>query len=229
MLANSVNSEMLDTLEKKYNNNELSRTDLENIMTDARESVDLISRNLQRAADLVQNFKRFSVDRPAPIFEKLRLQDSVKTLIVSLNPEYQKSDIKVHYKLDPELSIVTNPPYLFQALNSVLMNIPTHAFRVHDVTQERTVEILANLDSSDSLKLEIKDNGRGMDQETLKNAFEPFFTTARSDGRIGFGLHHAYTIITRFLYGQISLQSAPGSGTCVLITLPLNGNMVSGQ
>jgi len=64
------------------------------------------------------------------------------------------------------------------------------------------------------------DNGRGMDEETRRRAFDPFFTTRRDQGGTGLGLHIVYNIVTNRLGGRISLSSEVGKGTQVRLLLP---------
>ena len=66
-------------------------------------------------------------------------------------------------------------------------------------------------------RIEIKDNGIGMDKETCGRIFEPFFST-KFIGR-GLGMAAAYGIV-RNHDGWIEVTSQPGEGTCVAIYLP---------
>jgi signal transduction histidine kinase len=65
--------------------------------------------------------------------------------------------------------------------------------------------------------LTIKDDGNGMDKETIKRVFEPFFTT-KFQGR-GLGMAAAYGIIKNH-DGWISISSELGRGTTVFFYLP---------
>ena len=50
------------------------------------------------------------------------------------------------------------------------------------------IEIIINEDvKRDLLMIKIKDNGKGMDEETVKKVLDPFFTT-RTTRRVGLGL-----------------------------------------
>jgi signal transduction histidine kinase len=65
--------------------------------------------------------------------------------------------------------------------------------------------------------LTIEDDGEGMDEETRKRVFEPFFST-KSTGR-GLGMAAAYGIIKNH-GGWISISSKLGKGTTVFFYLP---------
>lgn len=71
--------------------------------------------------------------------------------------------------------------------------------------------------------LEVRDNGKGMDEKTLSHVFEPFFTT-KFQGR-GLGMAAAYGIIKNH-GGWIGIESKPGDGTVVSIYLPSVGDPV---
>jgi signal transduction histidine kinase len=68
------------------------------------------------------------------------------------------------------------------------------------------------------VELLIRDNGPGMDTETLAKVYDPFFTTKESGTGLGLAVCQ-HTVQT--LGGNIMLQSALGSGTLVHITLPI--------
>ncbi len=67
--------------------------------------------------------------------------------------------------------------------------------------------------------LAMRDNGKGMDEDTRARAFEPFFSTKPAGRGIGLGLPTAYSIVTR-RGGVVEIDSALGAGTTVTITLP---------
>jgi signal transduction histidine kinase len=74
--------------------------------------------------------------------------------------------------------------------------------------------------------LRISDSGVGMDEEALARLFEPYFSTKASG--TGLGL----TIAKRNLElngGTISIESAKGRGTTVVVTLPSRRDTSSPQ
>ncbi|MCB0408132.1 MAG: ATP-binding protein [Bdellovibrionales bacterium] len=73
--------------------------------------------------------------------------------------------------------------------------------------------------SKDKVKIEIADDGCGIEREVLKKVFEKGFTKGKSNGS-GLGLAYAKKMI-EFWNGKIHVISKPGKGTKILITLPV--------
>ncbi len=70
--------------------------------------------------------------------------------------------------------------------------------------------------------LRIADTGIGISDDDIDQVFDPYFSTKQKSGSkgMGLGLSVANSII-RNHHGTITLQSAKGTGTVVLVTLPL--------
>ena len=65
------------------------------------------------------------------------------------------------------------------------------------------------------------DTARKMAEETLKNVYNPFFTTKRSHGGTGLGMHIVYNLVTQKLGGHIAAESRIDDGTLFDIRVPL--------
>jgi K+-sensing histidine kinase KdpD len=72
----------------------------------------------------------------------------------------------------------------------------------------------------DLMTIEIKDDGCGMDQQALKGALDPFYTTKPSK-RVGLGLP-LLAQAAREAAGDIDIQTAPNQGTLIRATFQLS-------
>jgi len=108
-----------------------------------------------------------------------------------------------------------------QKLEQVIVNMLINASQA--IEKERgTITILTGYEESKKeIRLEIKDNGKGMDENTVKQIFNPFFTTKRTRGGTGLGLSIAYGIIKEHR-GRIDVDSEVNKGTAFIIHLPVN-------
>jgi len=87
--------------------------------------------------------------------------------------------------------------------------------------EQRAVEAghPAGLEPGAYIRVTVSDTGQGMDEETLRRAVEPFFSTKGIGRGTGLGLSMVHGLATQ-LGGGISIDSAPGAGTAVSIWLP---------
>ncbi|MDP2085429.1 MAG: ATP-binding protein [Gemmobacter sp.] len=105
-------------------------------------------------------------------------------------------------------------------LESAILNLCLNAGQAIEATGQVTLSVRRD---GDLAVIEVADTGIGMTPEVLAHAMEPFFT-ARADGTgTGLGLAMVYGFI-RQSGGDIAITSAPGSGTVVRLTLPLQEN-----
>jgi signal transduction histidine kinase len=99
----------------------------------------------------------------------------------------------------------------------VIANLVDNALRA---SAPGEVVSVIGVEESAGLCIEVSDRGCGMEPMILARAFEPFFTTRRASGGNGLGLAICRDLVGG-LGGSIDLDSAPGAGTRVRVTLPL--------
>ena len=74
------------------------------------------------------------------------------------------------------------------------------------------------------IRIEVEDNGPGMEEETRKRVFEPFFTTKEVGVGTGLGLSVSYFIITSHHRGHMTVDSGPGRGARFILRLPVDNH-----
>jgi signal transduction histidine kinase len=87
--------------------------------------------------------------------------------------------------------------------------------------------LAASLSGTDRVRIEFRDDGRGVPAEYLSRIFDPFFTTRMGQGGSGLGLNIAYNIVTTLLQGSIQVESSPGQGTVFILDLPLRAALAA--
>ena len=102
-------------------------------------------------------------------------------------------------------------------LEQALINVITNALEASRKGQTVVVGAAAQ---AGSVRLYVVDKGRGMTAEQREHACDPFFTTREKEGGTGLGLALAHGTIRRH-GGTVSIESKPGRGTTVVITLPI--------
>jgi signal transduction histidine kinase len=75
----------------------------------------------------------------------------------------------------------------------------------------------------DKIKLEIRDNGVGIDPQDISHIFEPFFSAKEKERGIGLGLAIVHGIVQSH-NGKIEVDSKVGKGTTISMVLPLIKN-----
>jgi CheY-like chemotaxis protein len=81
------------------------------------------------------------------------------------------------------------------------------------------IEGLSDGNSEQYVLITVRDDGTGMDSETLAKAFDPFFTTKEIGRGTGLGLSQVYGFVQQS-GGQVVIDSQPGLGTSMKIYLP---------
>lgn len=129
--------------------------------------------------------------------------------------------IQFEFELAPMLPAVSGVP---DQLSLVVNNILENAFdALADNTDDTAAVIIAtSLADNDQLLCRFTDNGRGMDDEMLAHALEPFYSTKPVGSGTGLGLALCWSIISSH-EGSLEIYSSPGKGTSVEIILPANG------
>ncbi len=215
--ASSFLEEKTKEYSKRLTFNEMTKSDVRKYMNIAAEASTIILNNLNRAADLIRSFKQVAVDQSGEARRKFMLKEYIDELLISLRPKYKRTPHKVTVTCPDNIEIDSYPGVFSQVITNFLVNSLTHGLEGHP-PGEITIDI--RVDGS-YLYLVHKDNGKGMDSETLKKIFDPFFTTRRAQGGTGLGLNIVYNLVTRTLGGQIECQSSPGNGATFTVIVPL--------
>jgi signal transduction histidine kinase len=170
---------------------------------------------VDRVARIVTDLKGFSnVDKPQE-----EIKDVNELLAGACNIIEPRLADGAHLRRDfqPTPPLLCLPGHLSQAFLAVLGNA---VLAIADKGPEG--EVLASIGQDHGrIVTRIADNGIGIDPGVQARIFDPFFTTRPVGQGTGLGLTVARDIV-RVHGGEIEIDSTPGVGTTVLITLPVD-------
>ena len=181
-----------------------------------------------RARDLVNQilaFSRQEENDQKPVQVSLVVKEALKLLRASI-----PASIEFAEECDPDTGTIMADP---TRIHQVLMNLCTnaaHAMQAYggtlevclcncDVGHEVAVPERGLLKPGPHIKLTVSDSGHGMDADTDKRIFDPYFSTKRQGEGSGFGLSITHSIVAG-MQGAINVYSEPGEGTTFQVYLP---------
>ncbi len=195
----------------------LRKSDLMAFLDRVRKTTSMASLNVERACDLVTNFKQVAVDRTTSYRRKFRLHELVSATVLTLQPSIGK-DIRVTIEdISDELEIDSYPGELGQILTNLVDNAAKHAF------PDKPGNIYISVAEADGgmLGISVRDDGIGMEQDVSEKIFNPFYTTKFGQGGTGLGLHISYNAAANVLGGSLTVESTPGEGTTFSLLIPV--------
>jgi signal transduction histidine kinase len=104
-------------------------------------------------------------------------------------------------------------------IEQVILNLAGNARAAMESGGRLAIDVDRSDGDEGDVVVTVRDNGHGMDAETLARSFEPFFTTNESQGGTGLGLAIVKGVIDQ-LGGSIEVDSQPGQGTTFRVVLP---------
>jgi signal transduction histidine kinase len=148
-----------------------------------------------------------------PKLQVINLNEIVKELSSIVNSQFQLSGKILILKLKEDISpILADKDLLKQALLNLIKN-------ALEAIDKGGIVTVSTYDREDNVIVEVKDNGTGMDLETLDKIFTPFFTS-KSTGT-GLGLTIVYRIV-QSLFAEIKVESKKNYGTTFQIIFDKN-------
>ncbi|MEZ6188208.1 MAG: HAMP domain-containing sensor histidine kinase [Planctomycetota bacterium] len=163
---------------------------------------------LERLARDVLSFGRAGLEPAEPVEVAATLRDLVEEQRAALEPG-ERLELEVDPSAEGARSALGAP-----ALRQVLLNLVGNAREASGRAGSVTLRVTP---APPGLRLEVADQGPGIDPEQLGHVFEPFVSFR--EGGTGLGL----AIVRRLLEragGAIELDSTPGRGTTARVTLP---------
>ncbi len=173
--------------------------------------IKIIKSEVNRSLNLLSDFMEFTkikINTNNVIFSDL--MDDIKEVLI---PFFNAKNVKYNFNIEANIEINID----YNRIKQVLINVIKNA--VEACPNNMGLVSTTIFKDKDYLYIFVKDNGSGMDKDTLDNILVPFFTTKENGTGLGVSLSKEIILSHK---GEISYDSILGKGTTCKITLPLN-------
>ncbi len=207
----------LEEVQTAFDNKTLSASQMKRFIEDGLENLELIYRNLIRAADLVSSFKKVAVNQDIENATDVNVASLIKEVMLTLKSELERGGHTFEVSCDENMTVRTKSGPIHQIIQQLTENALIHGFD----GQSGRIDISVST-HNDTLNIKFKDNGKGIPVGLRPRIFDPFVTTKRGEGGSGLGLHLVYNLVTQALDGSINLVESEEQGCEFLIKIPIN-------
>jgi signal transduction histidine kinase len=175
------------------------------------ESIERQSARLGRLTHTLLTLARAQTHEEARRLEPLELRPLLEEIAATLEP---RPGVEVAVDCPPGLFVLADRALVEQALLNLAVNAAKH-------TEQGRIELAAESVAGGSAAVEVRDSGPGIAPGDQERVWERFYRGRGRDAN-GFGLGLAIVRqAIRVVGGSVELESSPGKGTVVRVTLRL--------
>lgn len=178
----------------------------------------MIEQQINRLSIITREIADFASPRPSEM-GLVDLNGLIRSTVNLMRYDRRLKHMQLELELDPNLPAVTG---IADQITQVVMNLIINATDAcENVPQGEAKIVIGTRIDGDRIDASVKDNGSGMDRDTLVQATEAFYTTKAAGKGTGLGLSLCDSIISRH-NGRLYIESVVGEGTTVHFTLSLD-------
>ncbi len=197
----------------------MTRSALDKFVSSTNHGADMLNRNLERAVELISNFKQLAIDQSSDQRREFTLLSVAEEVNVVMRPKLKSLPFTLGIDVPGSVVMDSYPGPLSRIFINFINNSIMHGFGWR---KSGHMQLSAQCLEGDMVEITFADDGRGMPPDEAKRVFDPFFTTKLGQGGNGLGLHIVYNTVTGLLGGTIEVHSVPGEGSRFRLVLPLN-------
>jgi two-component system NtrC family sensor kinase len=220
-LAHEINNPLaIITAEQANMSDLLDSSDNDSIRRDEiKDSLKRCKEQVKRCAGITSKMLQFGRKRESSV-QPTDIVPRLNEIVDFMNHHAGARSVQIDCRLGSGLPSVLVDPI---ELEQVLVNLINNSL---DAMPSGGKITIAARREDDFVRLDVSDNGVGIDAKALDNIFEPFFTTKPPGKGTGLGLSVCYGIVQSW-GGRMRAESKVGQGTTVRIFLPLHRVMTS--
>ena len=176
-----------------------------------RGAIDTIQSRSQGLLNFVEVYRNLT-RIPKPNFRYFKVTEIFERSERLLKPRMNELGIQCTNKVFPPDLMITADPDL---IDQVIINMILNAMDAVKGREDAEINILATVNSSNRVIIDIKDNGVGIKPDIMDKIFMPFFTSKKHGSGIGLSLSRQ---IMHLHKGAVTVKSKPGEGTVFTLT-----------
>jgi len=210
--------DMLPIIDEHYKKNpdlKIARLNYDFLKEHIITLIDDMNHGSERIKGIVDGLRKFARRDEGLLVDTVDINTLIEASARLVHNEVHKH-AAIELDLTPGLPTFTGNA---QKIEQVLVNFLVNAGQAMRDGVKGLITIRTKADHNNDIIVEVIDNGVGMNQKTLKQIFDPFYTTKRAKGGTGLGLAIAYRIIEEH-NGNITVTSKASVGTKFTIRIP---------
>ncbi len=189
-----------------------------------QKEIDLIIEQIYRIKDIINRLLQYAhPDVYSGYISMIEVNSLVKDTLQLVNHLRQQNTLQIKLDLKATKVVEINP----QELQQVLVNLLVNAIHALPETDGEIIIKSRNWQKK-GVVISVKDNGRGIPEEHLKQIFNPFFSTKGQGEGTGLGLSISYGLVRRY-GGNITAESELGKGSIFSIWLLSEPQMIEDE
>lgn len=179
------------------------------------EEIDRIARIVRQLLDL----HRPAEDNP----ERTDIAALIQDIMKLMEKDLVQQGIEIRSDLEPNMPRPMVAPDLVRQVYINLLRNAQDAMETGGTLtiRARTTQLGEGENAKPAIAVSIEDTGCGIEPEKMSHIFDPFYTTKSPEHGTGLGLYVSYGIVQRY-QGAFDVQSEPGQGTGITVTLPVD-------
>lgn len=210
-----------------------------------------INKSVERGKEIIQNLSEFNYNKQSE-HNLLHLKDIISESVSMIQSSLDSPiDLSIH-ETEHDIIVDGNKSELIRLFSNLISNAKDacnpdnmdinisidaldkfnsktdNCLSNHPYDDHKINSAIAGLEEilSQCVRITIKDNGCGMSQEVLDQAFEPYFTTKEKGKGTGLGMYSALDIVSDHA-GTICIFSIEGVGTYCEVILPITASKLT--
>ncbi len=187
-------------------------------------SIHSSGKHLLRLINDVLDMSKIEAGKMALAIDEVNLEKEAKIALDTIYPLLQNKPIELIKEIDDDLPIIMGDE---SRIRQILLNLLSNAAKF---TTKGSITLSIKQIEPNAIKIEVRDTGRGIEDEDFEKLFRPFeqvdSSPTRQVGGTGLGLPITKSLVTMH-NGEIWIESKEGEGSTFHVMLPINKDILS--